>query len=196
MYFYNDFETDCMILYNYLEPLNYYIGKDRRTGQFKKPIFEKGGGSVLYGLTFKGFLKYENGQKILRKRSDLNSTLFETKFRSEYPELLDIFKEFASLYFPNFDWVNVQINKDYICRPHFDSQNVGESIIIGLGDYEGGNLILDRGDHLEHVNIKNMIYKFDGSKVKHWTSQKKNKNTRISCVFFNNKWIKNKINKI
>ena len=183
--FSGDIEYDCMVLYNILEPLEYYIGTERRTKQFSDFKCKKKGGSVLYGYTWKGYLKKDdNGNNILRKKSKYKG-LYETKIKEQHPELEDIFKQFSKLHFPSFKWTQVQINKNYLSPPHFDSKNIGESIIIGLGDYTGGFLNVDRNDYIETVNIKDYAYKFNGSKFKHWVTPIKS-GERISVVFFNN----------
>lgn len=192
--FNGDIETDSMILYNILEPKDYYIGTERRTSQFSDFKCKKGGGSVLYGYTWKGYLKKDkDGNNVYRKKSDKYEGLYETKFKVENPELEDIFKEFMDLHYPHFNWIQVQINKDYMSPPHFDSANTGESVIIGLGNYEGGNLFIDRKSYLEQVNIKNYLYKFNGSAFKHWVGPIKS-GSRISVVFFNSKILKGKLN--
>ncbi len=190
--FSGDLETDCFILYNILEPLDYYIGTERRTKQYKNFVCEKGGGSVLYGYTWKGYLKKDkDGSNIYRKQS-IYKGLYETKIKAENPELEEYFKQFSKLHFPDFKWIQVQINKNYISPPHFDSANVGESIIVGLGDYQGGELCIERNDIIEKVDIQNKFYKFNGSQFKHWVNDKKN-GSRISVVFFNSKCLKDKI---
>ena len=75
--FSGDINQDCLLLYNFLEPIQYYIGSERKRNQFKGFICNKDGGSVLYGYTWKGFLKHnEDGTKKLRKRSKYKG-LFE-----------------------------------------------------------------------------------------------------------------------
>jgi len=190
--FSGDIDNDCMILYNILEPLDYYIGTERRTKQFSDFTCSKKGGSVLYGYTWKGYLKKDKeGNKIFRKASKYKG-LYETKIKAENPELEDIFKEFSSYHFPHFDWIQIQLNKDYISPPHYDSSNVGESIIIGLGDYTGGELCIDRKSYIEEIDIKHKVYQFNGSTYKHW-AKPKTSGARISVVFFNSKCLKDKI---
>ena len=191
--FSGDIETDSMILFNYLEPLDYYIGTERRTNQFKDFTCQKKGGSVLYGYTWKGYLKKDkDGNNIYRKKSDKYKGLYETKFKAENPELEQIFKEFMKMHYPSFEFTQVQVNKNYVSPPHFDSANTGESIIIGLGDYTGGHLFIDREEYIETVDIRNYLYKFDGSKFKHWVGKIKS-GSRISVVFFNSKCLKAKL---
>ena len=190
--FTGDIDIDCDILYNFLEPLDYYIGTERRTKQFKDFECKKGGGSVLYGYTWKGYLKKDkDGNHIYRKASKYKG-LYETKIKAENPELEEIFKEFSKIHFPDFEWTQVQLNKNYISPPHFDSSNIKESIIIGLGDYKGGELNIDRKSFTEQVDIRNKPFKFNGAIYKHWVSEVKS-GDRISVVFFNNCMLKLKI---
>ena len=60
-----------------------------------------------------------------------------------YPELDFILKEFSDLYFSGFSWTQVQLNKNYKCTPHFDSSNINESILLTLGDFTGGDTIVE-----------------------------------------------------
>ena len=41
---------------------------------------------------------------------------------------------------PSFKFTSIQVNKNYASRPHVDRNNLGESLIIGLGNYTGGDL--------------------------------------------------------
>lgn len=67
-------------------------------------------------------------------------------------------------YDPNFKFTSIMINKNVKCKKHIDKYNNNLSYIIGLGDYEGGNLLLydKKGNITDSVNIKNNFFKFDG----------------------------------
>lgn len=41
---------------------------------------------------------------------------------------------------PDFEFTSIQVNKNYASRAHVDKNNLGESLIIGLGDYTGGEV--------------------------------------------------------
>jgi len=41
---------------------------------------------------------------------------------------------------PGFPFTSIQVNKNYAARPHVDRNNLGTSLIVGLGEYEGGSL--------------------------------------------------------
>ena len=185
-YFINDWENDCFILQSYLDQVEFYSGSDRRRNQFAKVKHTKGTGSMLYGSTWKSFLKYNiNKEKVYRTPSKVFKGQWNTKCVDMYPELDLIFREFGELYFPEFAWSQVQMNKNYQCPPHFDSQNIGESILLTLGEFTEGKTIVELGDNAHvHYNSHYRLCKFDGSKYKHWTQPFEG--TRYALVFFNN----------
>jgi len=83
----------------------------------------------------------------------------------------------------DFKFTTIQYNKNYKCKKHIDGKNVGESYIVGLGDYTGGELIVyDENDNPTHIDIKNKFYKFNGSKYYHETAEYTG--TRYTLVFF------------
>ena len=88
----------------------------------------------------------------------------------------------------------IQYNQNQVSAKHKDRNNVGDSYIIALGDYEGGLLKVwhnDDDEEPEYIDIKNKFYKFDGGKK--WHESTAFTGTRLSLVFFNimntRKWI-------
>lgn len=81
--------------------------------------------------------------------------------------------------FYDFDFDGVQINKNFKCEPHYDVNNYGDSLVIGLGDYSGGELVVDG---LGTFDIFETPVIFDGSKHKHWVNDFQG--TRYSIVLF------------
>lgn len=62
------------------------------------------------------------------------------------------------------DGVLVQVNKDFKCPPHKDGKNHGESLLMGLGDYIGGETYIEgRGDY----NIRYNPVFFNGAELEH-----------------------------
>ena len=185
MFFTGDFYGDCNILETYLDQIEFYAGTERRTGQFKDVKIKKGNGSMLYGLTWKGYLKKDKltGENIFRKK-DETTGLYLTKCRELYPELNDVFKEFGNKHFPEFSFTQVQLNKNYQCSRHKDGSNIGESILLTLGDYSGGNTIVECGNDYMELNSHYSLVKFNGSKYFHYTLPFTG--TRYALVFFNN----------
>ena len=83
-------------------------------------------------------------------------------------------------------YTSVQFNKNQKCKKHIDAKNTGVSTIIGLGDYEGGELLIYFNGENEpptSVDIKGKFYEFDGSKYYHETADFTG--NRFSLVYFN-----------
>jgi len=66
--------------------------------------------------------------------------------------------------FPEHDFDCDMINKNFKCPPHKDINNIGDSIIVGLGDYQGGDLVVDGVPHC--VLYSPLI--FNGAEKEHW----------------------------
>ena len=64
-------------------------------------------------------------------------------------------------------FTSVQVNDNYLCAKHMDKHNVGQSYIVGFGDYTGGELML----HGKAFNIRHRPILFDGSKIEHSTKE-------------------------
>ena len=73
----------------------------------------------------------------------------------------------------NIEYTSIQFNKNYQCKKHIDGRNIGESSIIGLGNYTGGELLVyyDGPDaEPTKIDIKGKFFKFNGSEYYHETS--------------------------
>jgi hypothetical protein len=77
----------------------------------------------------------------------------------------EIYNECKRL-FPDFEFNGVQINKNFKCEPHRDSKNIGDSLLMGLGDYEGG---CTEVESLGIVDIKYKPVIFNGNELLHST---------------------------
>eukprot|EP00446_Apocalathium_sp_SHHI-4_P032421 CAMPEP_0177246294 /NCGR_PEP_ID=MMETSP0367-20130122/50929_1 /TAXON_ID=447022 ORGANISM="Scrippsiella hangoei-like, Strain SHHI-4" /NCGR_SAMPLE_ID=MMETSP0367 /ASSEMBLY_ACC=CAM_ASM_000362 /LENGTH=526 /DNA_ID=CAMNT_0018698297 /DNA_START=63 /DNA_END=1640 /DNA_ORIENTATION=- len=63
-----------------------------------------------------------------------------TASTSRFPWLARLLAAFGRQAHPNFAFTSIQVNVNYAARPHVDRNNLGQSQIIGLGDYTGGEL--------------------------------------------------------
>jgi len=72
---------------------------------------------------------------IFVKGRPVGPTRFMKKDRRIYDECKRVFFDFE------FDCV--QINKNVLCPPHRDTNNIGESLLIGFGNYSGGETLID-----------------------------------------------------
>ena len=117
----------------------------------------------------------------MRTKSILYPNYYLSKLKEDYPYLEDIFREFTKLYFKEIAWTNIMINKNFETQPHRDANNIGVSGIIGLGDYQGGEINVEgQGD----IDIWHRPLVFNGSKLTHYT--KPFTGERWSLVFFDN----------
>ena len=180
-YFCGDINSDCYILEDILSQITYKSGTDR----YKLCKTSSGNGSVLYGNTWRGFLKYdENGHKVLRKRDPDNPKKYLSKAMTDYPELMNIAKEFRDLYFPEFHFTHLMLNKNFPVDWHRDQANIGETVIVAVGDFTGGATQLMIDNQVVSIDVHNKPFKFDGSKIKHRCEPFEG--TRYAVVFFKN----------
>ena len=62
------------------------------------------------------------------------------------PRLYELLKQLASREVPHFSYTTIAVNKNVVTRPHVDKYNVGPTLILGLGSFKGGDLVVqDRG---------------------------------------------------
>lgn len=100
-----------------------------------------------------------------------------SKWNSKHPELFLALKQLMHSFRPDFEYTTIQINKNVKCLPHIDMNNVGKSYSISLGNYTGGNLIIEG----KRYNIHNRWKCFDGHKG-HWTEDFEG--TRYTLIYF------------
>lgn len=182
MVFCGDWDLDKCIMIDYIKDLPFIRSstRERKVGKMKQD------GSVyssLYGTSFK------NGLNNKKEKDPTGG--FYSKLKTSHPELGEIFEEFRDLYFPYFEYKNIQINKNYHCNPHFDACNSGESILVCLGEYTGGlTCYYDEDEPKKYNRIKKIDARIeplllDGSKHLHWTEPFKGQ--RYSLVYFSGK---------
>jgi hypothetical protein len=100
-----------------------------------------------------------------------------SKYNKKYPELFVALQKLIAGEHPEFNYTTIQINKNVLCIPHIDKNNVGDSMIIGLGDYTGGELVVEG----QPTDIHNKFVVFDGRKG-HWNEDWDG--CRYSMIFF------------
>tara|TARA_R100001460_G_scaffold11140_7_gene26188 strand:+ start:78 stop:1334 length:1257 start_codon:yes stop_codon:yes gene_type:complete len=163
-------EIDLTPLFNFKYPVN----KGRKNIMRKEdPVYR---GFVL------GKIKswaHKDVKKTGHIKTDSRKTMYQ-----KYKEVYEIAKQIAKK--NNIKYTTIQFNKNYQCAKHIDKNNVGESSIIGLGDYEGGELLIyydGENNPPQKINIKNKFYKFNGSKYYHETAPFKGE--RHTLVYYN-----------
>lgn len=185
--FTGDWKKDQSIMAKELDKIDFYSGTERRK-MLKVP--QKIGGSMLYGLTWRGYLSPTKN-----RTKDEKTGLYFTKVVDDHPELKAIFKEFAQHHLPNFEYTQVQMNKNFACPPHKDSSNIGESCLCVFGDFpegQGLTCIKIEEELVCRLDARQQPEIFDGAKYEHWV-EPYDSGTRYSLVFFNNKLLNKKI---
>jgi hypothetical protein len=102
------------------------------------------------------------------------------RYDTKFPELKKAIWELGHKIVP-FKFSTVQVNYNYKTKPHIDKNNVGSSLIIGLGNYTGGDLLVEHKPY----NIKYKPTIFNGANLLHSTAPYKGE--RYSLVFFRTK---------
>ena len=100
-----------------------------------------------------------------------------SRHNKRFKELYKALQRLISECKPNFTYTTIQVNKNVMCNPHVDKNNVGPSYVIAFGDFTGGDLVIEGDSYC----IKNKFKKFDGRKG-HWITPFKG--TRYSIVYF------------
>jgi hypothetical protein len=106
----------------------------------------------------------------------MNASRFDAKF----PELKRAIWALGHRIVP-FRFTTVQVNYNYKTKTHIDKNNIGDSVIVGLGDYTGGALMVEGTPY----NIKYHPLMFNGAEMEHGTSAYTG--NRYSLVFFRTK---------
>ena len=182
-YFTGCFYSDSAIMQSILSDLHLTTGNDRSGTKF---FVSKGKAqSAKVGTTWRKLI----GTKT--REIDEKSGLYKTKLLAEHPELMLIFNEYRDKHFKDFLFDQVTINyspKGTIIRQHLDKTNVGDSVLVAFGDYEGGKTyianIKDRNFML--TDCRNKIEIFNGAERKHGVTAVTS-GERFSLVFYKNK---------
>ena len=103
----------------------------------------------------------------------------QSKSSKKNPHMMSLFKEFIDSHFPEFEFKSVYVNKNTVCKPHLDSKNTGESLLVGFGGYTGGETTI--GEQSFDISKESIL--FNGSNMVH--NSEPFEGTRYSLVFFN-----------
>ncbi len=80
------------------------------------------------------------------------------------------------------EFFGVTLNRNVCCAPHKYKNNVGETDIMYLGEFEGGALLLEDGRRFEERCV---WHRYDGKKVLHW-NEEITAGTKYGVVIHNN----------
>jgi hypothetical protein len=107
-------------------------------------------------LTQFGLVKYKVPRKGCPKRG-------MSRYGRLYPEILEELKLIMFEIYPDFKFTTVQVNNNCSIGYHTDKNNQGDTVILSLGEYEGGLLIVDGVEY----NTDCCAVRFNATKIPH-----------------------------
>ena len=122
-------------------------------------------------------LTHTFGKYKIRRLCGLHDSVNNSKYPELYNLLLEFYDKYVKEHYP--EYTSIQLNKNYITKPHIDKNNMDNSYIVGLGDYKMGNLILNSYKH--DIRYKPLL--FNGKCWEHSTDSFTG--NRFSIVYFN-----------
>jgi hypothetical protein len=109
-----------------------------------------------------------------RRNYGLGHSRNNTRYTEHYKELLKL----SEIIPMTFKYTTIMLNDNYKTLPHKDKNNDGISLIVGFGDYEGGNIDIEGKEY----DIRYKPLEMDAETMLHstmpWTG------SRYSIVFF------------
>jgi len=108
---------------------------------------------------------------------------------TKWPEVLKAMIDFGNLIAPEgWDYTTITLNHGVQAIKHKDSRNVGRSIIVGIGDYEGGSLrVWDPNDeNPQDLDIKDKPTMFNGALLSHETQPFTGQ--RYTIIYYRQQW--------
>ena len=102
-----------------------------------------------------------------------------------YPDIYNEIVRIGKLICPN-EFNSIQMNKNLVCPVHTDRNNVGKSLLVSFGNYEGNNIVVD--GHEYNTNCRPLI--FNGAELEHYNTPQIS-GTKYSLIFFDSGLIKN-----
>lgn len=115
------------------------------------------------------------GKGRVRKRPGLVDFINNTRQSEIYNEILRLKQIICN----DEEYTVIVLNHNFECAKHTD-KNKSDSIAVGFGNYQGGNLVIDDIPH----NIKYNSVKFNGNQSPHYVSPITFGN-RYSLIFTN-----------
>ena len=72
--------------------------------------------------------------------------IYEARANTKYPIVYQYLEDLINTHDEHFRWTTINVNRNIQCKNHVDKNNLGDSIIVGLGDYIGGEFVVKKGD--------------------------------------------------
>lgn len=127
----------------------------------------------------RGFPSYRGGV-FGKVRKRLTGEYGEASMNSQFPVIYEEIVRIGKIVCP-FDFDAIQLNRNLQCPPHIDGKNVGDSMLVSFGDYDGGEIVIDG----EAFDARENPLVFNGAKYEHWNNPIFS-GTKYSLVYFSN----------
>lgn len=125
-----------------------------------------------------GFPK-RRGMVLGETRARFSGIIGLSRSSKKYPKIYEAVMKLGQSISPPFEFKSIQVNHNLVCPKHYDSKNVGESILISFGDYQGCNIVVDSVVY----DAKYTPIRFNGALLEHWNTDDLIGN-KYSLVFF------------
>lgn len=105
-----------------------------------------------------------------------NKKVIQMSNASYYPKnqrVIEYAKALMLQHDPDFKYTSIQFAKNMKTDKHKDKSNIGESYIVSLGQFQGGELRIYEADSDEYTDVitKNRFYKFNANQTWHETCE-------------------------
>jgi hypothetical protein len=120
---------------------------------------------------------------------DTRSGIKEYATNKRHPELLRALAEFGNSVVPvNWEYNGITLNHGVKANKHKDTKNLGPSVIIGIGDFTGGDIkVWDEHDKDPKViSLHDQPVMFNGGLLYHQTTPFKGE--RFTIIFYKQMW--------
>tara|TARA_R100000935_G_scaffold3669_2_gene9247 strand:+ start:1533 stop:2060 length:528 start_codon:yes stop_codon:yes gene_type:complete len=170
-------ESVIIEYYNLLREINPKLHKTRNrpgvSGIFKKVKY----GDCKYETNV-GFLMETEQYGLVVNRFN-SGKVQPAKYNTVKSDCYELLKNLIEYIDPDFIYNTITLNHNSICKAHYDKLNKSPSLIIGLGEYTGGELIVENC----LFDIKNKPLIFNGGNSKHATNDFTG--DRYSVIYYN-----------
>jgi hypothetical protein len=112
-------------------------------------------------------------------RTRTGTSVVLSKVSRRHPEIHAALFALGAELAPELAFSSVHVNKNVVCPPHKDGNNVGRSMIVSFGPYEGGGLVVEGTPY----DTRHTPHVFDGSSLEHWNSPPLT-GTKYSLVYY------------
>ena len=107
----------------------------------------------------------------MRPHNNYKQSLVVSKptHNKKHKRAIELATKYMTLYNPSFQYTSIQFSRCMQTPRHVDKNNVGDSIIVGIGDYEGGTIDIYDGDNITPINIWHTPHRFNANTTYHKT---------------------------